>query len=143
MLYRWEGKPYRSKHLDVAEIEVEELLEIRVSHEPDGGPVIFSRETIDGQPLWQTEGFEDRGQLEDWFSREIEPGESETLFLIRFRVVEPALQNGDPVVVIDKKALTRGKEGLCESFKDGLWKVSFCEQWCGYYEPEQLEKQIS
>ena len=94
MLYNWSGAAYRSKQVDVAAIEVEEVLEIVVTHDRDGG-IVFSRDKIDGIPIHQTEGFDDAGQMHEWFAKVVPVGKTVELALMRFRlanaiVVAPA-----------------------------------------------------
>lgn len=90
MLYNWSGAAYRSAQIDVAEIEVEEVLELEVTHDPDGG-VVFSRAHIDGKPIHQSEGFADAGQMQAWFSKVVKVGESASLHLMRFRLANTLL----------------------------------------------------
>ena len=85
MLYHWSGAPYRSKHVDVAVIEVEEVLEIVVTHDHDGG-VVFSRDKVDGIPIHRTEGFADLGQMQEWFAKVVPVGKTKGLALMRFRL---------------------------------------------------------
>jgi hypothetical protein len=85
MLYNWSGAAYRSKQIDVAAIEVEEVLEMVVTHDEDGG-VVFSRDKIDGIPIHQTEGFDDAGQMQDWFAKAVPKGKTVELSLMRFRL---------------------------------------------------------
>ena len=85
MLYNWSGAPYRSKHIDVAVIEVEEVLEMIVTHDPEGG-IIFGRDNIDGIPIYRTEGFDDAGQMQEWFGKTVPRGTVVELALMRFRL---------------------------------------------------------
>ena len=85
MLYNWSGAAYRSKQVDVAAIEVEEVLEIVVTHDRDGG-IVFSRDKIDGIPIHQTEGFDDAGQMHEWFAKAVPKGKTVELSLMRFRL---------------------------------------------------------
>lgn len=101
MLYTWSGAAYRSPQIDVAEIEVEEVLELEVTHDPDGG-VVFSSAHIDGKPIHECEGFDDAGQMQEWFSKVVKVGESASLHLMRFRLAnakelatEPAPTDND------------------------------------------------
>jgi len=85
MLYNWQGKAYRSKQCDIAVIEVQEVLDVGIFHDPDGH-LVFDRDYIDGIPLHKTEGFEDHGQMQEWFSKVIPIGETMEFSLMRFRV---------------------------------------------------------
>jgi len=86
MLYKWSGAAYRSKQIDIVAIEVEETLELIVTHDRDGG-VVFSREKIDGIPIHQTEGFDDAGQMQEWFTQVVPIGKTVELSLMRFRLL--------------------------------------------------------
>lgn len=90
MLYNWSGAPYRSKHIDVAVIEVEEVLEMIVTHDPDGG-IIFGRDNIDGIPIHRTEGFDDAVQMQEWFGKKVPRGKVVELALMRFRLANAKL----------------------------------------------------
>lgn len=86
MLYNWTGAAYRSKQKDVAAIEVKEVLEMIVTHDKDGG-IVFSRDKIDGIPIHQTEGFEDAGQMQEWFMKAVPKGKTVELALMRFHLL--------------------------------------------------------
>ena len=91
MLYHWSGVPYRSKQLDVATIEVEEVMKITVTHHRDGW-IDFSRDNIYGIPIYQTEGFDDAGQMLEWFGGSVPKGKTVELSLMRF-----GLANAEPI----------------------------------------------
>ena len=95
MLYNWSGAAYRTPQIDVAEIEVEEVLELEVTHDPDGG-VVFSRAHIDGKPIHQSEGFDDAGEMQAWFSKVVKVGESASLHLMRFRLANVQSESTPP-----------------------------------------------
>ncbi len=86
MLYNWSGAAYRSKQIDVAAIEVEEVLEMFITHDRDGG-IVFSRAHIDGIPIHKTEGFDNAGQMQEWFARVVPVGKTVELALMRFRLL--------------------------------------------------------
>ncbi len=86
MLYNWSGLPYRSKQIDVAAVEVEEVLELVVTHDAYGG-IVFCRDHIDGIPIHQTEGFDDAGQMQDWFRKVVPVGKTVELSLMRFKLL--------------------------------------------------------
>ena len=87
MLYRWTDKPYRSKQIDIVAVEVEETLEMIVTHDRDGG-IVFGRDKIDGKPIHETEGFESAGQMQEWFSKVVPVGKTIELALMRFRLIQ-------------------------------------------------------
>jgi hypothetical protein len=51
-----------------------------------------------------------------------------------------ALLDGLGVTITDKKALTCGKPGVIEKFDKEVkkWKISFDENWCGWYTRPQF-----
>lgn len=86
MLYNWTGAAYRSKQVDVAAIEVEEVLEMLVTHDEHGG-LVFGRNQIDGIPIHKTEGFDNARQMQEWFAKVVPVGETVELALMRFRLL--------------------------------------------------------
>lgn len=84
MLYNWSGAAYRSKQVDVAAIIVESENEIIITN-VDGG-MVFTPDSVDGIPIYKTEGFDSWGDMNDWFSALIKPGETEVRHLMRFRL---------------------------------------------------------
>lgn len=86
MLYNWSGAAYRSKQIDVAVIEVEEVLEMVITHDEHGG-LVFGRDQIDGIPIYKTEGFDDAGQMQEWFSKVVPIGKTVEFSLMRFRLL--------------------------------------------------------
>lgn len=86
MLYNWSGAAYRSKQVDVAAVEVEEVLEMIVTHDRDGG-IVFGRDKIDGIPIHKTEGFDDVAQMQEWFAKVVPVGKTVELALMRFRLL--------------------------------------------------------
>lgn len=95
MLYNWTGKAYRSKQADVVAVEVEEVLELTVTHDRDGG-IVFSRSHIDGTPIHKTEGFDDAGQMQEWFSKVVPIGQTVELSLMRFRLANDEMTSPHP-----------------------------------------------
>lgn len=86
MLYNWSGAAYRSPQIDVAAIEVEEVLEMVVTHDREGG-IIFCRDNIDGIPIHKTEGFANAGEMQRWFAKVVPIGKTVELSLMRFRLL--------------------------------------------------------
>lgn len=85
MLYNWSGAPYRSPQIDVAPVVVVETRPITITHHTDGG-MTFSYGSSLERPLHETEGFESRFTLADWFRPLVRPGRSVTKHLMRFRL---------------------------------------------------------
>ena len=86
MLYNWSGAPYRSKQVDVAQITVTGFWPIQITHDVGGG--MRYRHGMGGViPLWQTEGFTSRDDLDAWFRPLVKPGHTITKTLMRFKLV--------------------------------------------------------
>lgn len=87
MLYHWSGRAYASKHADVAAVVVLGVRTIRITHREDGG-MLYSY----GQPMerriHETEGFESRQQMDEWFRPLVNRGLTVTKYLMRFHLVE-------------------------------------------------------
>ena len=91
MLFRWFGKPYRSKQVDIAPVMVESTGEIRITHRPDGGMLYAGPEIVDsiyrhGTDLHITEGFGTRSEMDEWFRPLVKPGQTVSKTLMRFRL---------------------------------------------------------
>jgi hypothetical protein len=83
MLYNWSGAPYRSKQVDVAQITVTGFWPIQITHDHGGG--MYYEHGMESQlPLWQTEGFTSRDDLDAWFRPMIKPGCTVSKTLMRF-----------------------------------------------------------
>ena len=98
MLYNWEGKPYASKHLDVAAVIGRFVRPITITRPPGGmlhyeyGPYINARF------LWDHEGFPSRESMDAWFRPLLKPGETLTKFLMHFRLASDPSDPSDPSV---------------------------------------------
>ncbi len=89
MLFRWSGKPYRSKQIEIAPVIVEETGSIHITHREDGGMIYagFIHQNFDlikGTRLHESEGFESRAEMDDWFRPLVKPGQTVTKALMRF-----------------------------------------------------------
>jgi hypothetical protein len=84
MLYNWAGAPYRSKQIDVAPIVVIGFWTIYITRREDDMMLYhFGRVSI--LPLHETEGFESRGDMDDWFRPLVKPGQTITKAIIKIR----------------------------------------------------------
>lgn len=86
ILYHWTGAPYRSKHADVAVVEVVETLPIEIGRPMFGG-IDFRPSKIEGRPLWSCEGFRDQDDMDSWFFRHLGSGETIARHLMRFQLI--------------------------------------------------------
>lgn len=83
MLYHWAGKPYRSKHVDVAVIKVRGFWPIEIAHLADGS-MRYAYGMENAKPLHETEGFGSQEEMDDWFRPLVPRGQSVVKCLMRF-----------------------------------------------------------
>lgn len=86
MLYNWSGKPYRSKQYDVAEIRVHFTTPIQITRLPSG-QMLYQYSTCGYARLdyiWDSEGFANGHDMDEWFRPLVKPGNSIGLFLMLF-----------------------------------------------------------
>ena len=86
MLFYWLGKPYRSKQVNIAPVIVRDATSIDISRDADDN-ITFSEIMGLGRPLWQTEGFNSRAELDAWFRKLVPQGQTVTKILMRFRLM--------------------------------------------------------
>lgn len=79
MLYHWSGKPYHSKHVDVAAVQVDEVRTIRIRH-GENGTLVFGTQLALSHPLWYLEGFSSEEEMDDWFRPLVKKGETLTQY---------------------------------------------------------------
>ncbi|NBU23858.1 MAG: hypothetical protein EBS38_08170 [Actinobacteria bacterium] len=89
MLFRWEGKPYRSKQVEIAPVIVEETEPIGLWLDYKSGRLDHSDPMGLGRPLWQCEGFNSFDEMDAWFRCKMLPGQTVTKALMRFRLATP------------------------------------------------------
>ena len=87
MLYIWDGVAYRSKQIDVAAVIVDSVRPIEIKHEAGKMLTYAYGPYINGQWLWEHEGFRCRSEMDDYFRQLVPPGQSVTKFLMLFRHV--------------------------------------------------------
>lgn len=90
MLYNWSGAPYRSKQIDVAIVIVHHTVKINI-RQLDGDEMVYICDPGNGIPLHESEGFESREEMDDWFRRLVKPGQTITKRLMRFRLANNEL----------------------------------------------------
>lgn len=86
MLYNWSGAAYRSPQINVAPVIVSGYWPIRISRLKNG-EMRYSY-GMKNKRLHQTEGFNSRAELDDWFRPLVKPGKSVTKYLNRFRLAK-------------------------------------------------------
>lgn len=91
MLYHWTGKPYRSKHRDCAAVVVLGFWTIEIAHMEDG-TMHYRYGMENAKPLYETEGFESREEMDDWFRPLVKRGHSVTKYLMRFRLLKNTVE---------------------------------------------------
>ena len=91
MLYNWSGKPYRSKQVDVAAVEVTASNPLVVTHNKDGSiTFLFQNAFRLPRPLFECEGFESKEAMDDWFRKVIPKGRRGGKYLMQFKLLHPA-----------------------------------------------------
>jgi hypothetical protein len=84
MLFRWSGKPYRSKQVDIAVIVVEYVQNIDITSAPGG--MVYSCPYIANRPIFGTEGFNSPSDMDAWFFPLVKSGCTVTKSIMRFRL---------------------------------------------------------
>lgn len=85
MLYNWSGAAYRSKQINVAPVIVQGFWPIEITQLADGS-MRYDHGMENKKPLHETEGFESRDEMDSWFRPLVEPGQTVTKRLMRFRL---------------------------------------------------------
>ncbi|MEI6655781.1 MAG: hypothetical protein WCP45_13535 [Verrucomicrobiota bacterium] len=86
MLYYWTGAAYRSKQLDCVAVVVMDTTPITISRQLDGFMSYCLERKIVPNPLWKGEGFDSQGEMDDWFSALLQPGQKICKYLMSFRL---------------------------------------------------------
>lgn len=92
MLYNWSGAAYRSKQIDVAPIVVKSVELIHITRRFDGDMIYSYGPMRDGR-IHETEGFESRAEMDEWFRALVKPGQTVTKALMRFRLANAELSH--------------------------------------------------
>ena len=88
MLYCWKGAPYRSKQQDVAEVVVQSVRPVKITHRQDGD-MIYAYAQPGAKLLHQTEGFISRTDMDEWFRQVVPIGHTMEKALIQFSLKTP------------------------------------------------------
>ncbi len=83
MLHNWTGKPYRSKHADVAAIRVLLSRPIDITHHEDGRVTYVPH----APSLWKSEGFPSPAAMDEWFRAVVKPGNTVRQTLMHFKLI--------------------------------------------------------
>ena len=105
MLYNWSGAAYRSKQIDVGVVTVSGWWPITIAH-TESGEMRYAYGMDCGLALHETEGFESRAAMDEWFRPLVKPGQSVTKHLMRFRLANanmdaPADEKAQPTKLND------------------------------------------
>jgi hypothetical protein len=79
--------------VDVAAVWVTGLWPIEIAHLTHGDMRYFYGMENE-KTLWETEGFDSREAMDDWFRKVVKPGEIVTKHLMRFRLNENSPSTG-------------------------------------------------
>jgi len=74
ILYRWSGKPYASKQLNVTAVIVTATTPILITRPVDGNLIYAYKPPGEPRPIWETEGFKNTIDMDAWFRPLIKPG---------------------------------------------------------------------
>lgn len=104
ILYHWTGAPYRSKHADVAVIEVLQTDWVEITRNLNGGLRYGRLGNFElPWPLWVCEGFGARADMDEWFEPLMKKAPKITRHLMLFRVIKP-LSEPAPVETLESVA---------------------------------------
>jgi hypothetical protein len=92
MLYNWSGKPYRSKQINVAAVKVTGFWTIEIAHRSDG-VMLYAYGMENERPLYDTEGFASREEIDDWFRAVVPVGHLVSKRLMRFSLANTEITN--------------------------------------------------
>ena len=87
MLFRWSGKPYRSKQINIAPVVVERTGSIDIWTRADG--VKFLTQMPLRAMLWKSEGFNSKAEMDEWFRPLVKPGKGVCKAIMQFRLWTP------------------------------------------------------
>lgn len=89
MLYNWSGIPYRSKHINIGTVVVSGWWLMKITHITDG-KMQYAYGLENPHSLYEVEGFNSQDELDEWFRAIVKPGQSVSMYLMRFRLVKAA-----------------------------------------------------
>ena len=84
MLYAWSGAAYRSKQIDLAEINVSKSSPIKITHLEAGNMMYCCADLR--EMLCKTEGFNSRAEMDNWFRPLVKIGETITKHIMFFEI---------------------------------------------------------
>lgn len=93
MLYNWSGKPYRSKQINVAAVKVIGFWTIEIAHRSDG-IMLYACVMENKRPLYDTQGFGSREEMDDWFRAVVPVGHMVSKRLMLFSLSNAKLSDG-------------------------------------------------
>jgi hypothetical protein len=91
-LFRWEGLPYRSKHVNGPAVIARSANRILIASDAAG---VISYHLTDYdlcaaiKDLYVIEGFDSQEKMDDWFRRLVKPGQTIQSYQMLFSLIEP------------------------------------------------------
>jgi hypothetical protein len=91
-LFRWEGLPYRSKHINGPAVIARSANRIMIASDAAG---VISYHLTDYDlcraitDLYVIEGFDSQEKMDDWFRRLVKPGQTIQSYQMLFSLIEP------------------------------------------------------
>jgi hypothetical protein len=91
-LFRWEGLPYRSKHVNGPAVIVRSADPITIASDA-AGAISYHLTDYDLcraiTDLYVIEGFDSQKKMDDWFRRLVKPGQTIQSYQMLFSLIEP------------------------------------------------------
>jgi hypothetical protein len=91
-LFRWEGLPYRSKHVNGPAVIARSANRIMIASDA-AGAISYHLTDYDLchaiTDLYVIEGFDSQEKMDDWFRRLVKPGQTIQSYQMLFSLIEP------------------------------------------------------
>ncbi len=91
-LFRWEGLPYRSKHINGPAVIARSVNGIMIARDA-AGAISYHLAGDDLRhaitDLYVIEGFDSQEKMDDWFRRLVKPGQTIQSYQMLFSLIEP------------------------------------------------------
>ena len=90
-LFRWEGLPYRSKHVNGPAVIARSADPITIASDAAGISYHLAGDDLRHAitDLYVIEGFDSQEKMDDWFRRLVKPGQTIQSYQMLFSLIEP------------------------------------------------------
>lgn len=95
MLFHWEYKPYRSKHMNVCAVQAILAKQCKITHYHGGemeyivDPFLLGMFNATDFHLWEAEGFNSKQAMDEWFREAVPAGSSEFFYIMMIQLLDP------------------------------------------------------